>query len=193
MAYATIKICEVCDHRFIASSNVQRFCKPCKRERRKQNQAIYNHTYYMKNQESKLEGYTAYNKSEKGRASQKLRDAIRQGKIQRQPCEICQKPNADGHHEDYSKPLEVRWLCKTHHAQEHLYEPWQNELIQAGYKGEFDLKSLIEACGHVKLEVFPEQKSAWAQCCDRTNFGHKQHGATPEEALKNLWIALNKK
>jgi hypothetical protein len=41
--------------------------------------------------------------------------AKRLGWLKRQPCEVCGDPNSDGHHEDYSKPLAVTWLCRTHH------------------------------------------------------------------------------
>lgn len=39
---------------------------------------------------------------------------IRRGKIERKPCEVC-GGIAQMHHDDYSKPLAVRWLCKKHH------------------------------------------------------------------------------
>lgn len=45
--------------------------------------------------------------------------AIKNGKIRRQPCEVCGDPKVHGHHDDYSKRLEVRWLCSVHHAQVH--------------------------------------------------------------------------
>lgn len=45
--------------------------------------------------------------------------AIRQGRLVRQPCIICGDPESDGHHEDYSKPLEVIWLCRGHHIRLH--------------------------------------------------------------------------
>lgn len=48
-----------------------------------------------------------------------LNRAIASGKIKRQPCEICGKSKTDAHHDDYTKPLKVRWLCRTHHAQHH--------------------------------------------------------------------------
>jgi hypothetical protein len=49
-------------------------------------------------------------------------NAVRDGRIVRQPCEVCGKPGAQGHHDDYSKPLDVRWLCSTHHAEHHRVE-----------------------------------------------------------------------
>lgn len=45
--------------------------------------------------------------------------AIKLGILTRQPCEVCNKKNAFAHHDDYSKPLEVRWLCNFHHSEWH--------------------------------------------------------------------------
>jgi hypothetical protein len=48
-------------------------------------------------------------------------NAIRAGKLTRQPCEKCgREEGVHAHHDDYSKPLEVRWLCIAHHNEEHL-------------------------------------------------------------------------
>lgn len=44
---------------------------------------------------------------------------LRRGKLSRQPCEICGNPSTQMHHDDYSKPLAVRWLCPTHHHDLH--------------------------------------------------------------------------
>lgn len=46
-------------------------------------------------------------------------NAIRDGKLVKQPCEICQESKVQAHHDDYSKPLDVRWLCTKHHAEWH--------------------------------------------------------------------------
>jgi len=48
-------------------------------------------------------------------------NAIRDGKLTRQPCEVCGEVKAQAHHDDYSKPLDVRWLCTTHHAEWHRH------------------------------------------------------------------------
>lgn len=48
--------------------------------------------------------------------------ALRRGELVRQPCEVCGGTrNVDGHHDDYARPLEVRWLCRMHHMSLHMY------------------------------------------------------------------------
>lgn len=43
---------------------------------------------------------------------------IRARKVPIQPCEVCStKENVHKHHDDYSKPLEVRFLCDVHHGE----------------------------------------------------------------------------
>jgi hypothetical protein len=57
---------------------------------------------------------------DKCRAGEKVLGAIKTGKLKRQPCEVCgSTENIHGHHDDYEKPLEVRWLCARHHRIEH--------------------------------------------------------------------------
>ena len=43
-------------------------------------------------------------------------NATKSGKLLKQNCEVCGKKNAFAHHDDYSQPLEVRWLCNYHHS-----------------------------------------------------------------------------
>jgi hypothetical protein len=45
--------------------------------------------------------------------------AIKKGLIARGPCEVCGNPVSDAHHADYRRPIEVRWLCRQHHMEEH--------------------------------------------------------------------------
>ena len=45
--------------------------------------------------------------------------AIASGRLVRQPCEKCGEPKADAHHDDYNKPLAVRWLCRSCHSAWH--------------------------------------------------------------------------
>lgn len=45
--------------------------------------------------------------------------AIRHGVLVRLPCEVCAETPTHAHHDDYNKPLEVRWLCVSHHEALH--------------------------------------------------------------------------
>lgn len=57
---------------------------------------------------------------EKRAAHIKVGNAIRGGRLVRQPCEHCNTTErVHAHHEDYSKPLAVRWLCAACHGFEH--------------------------------------------------------------------------
>ena len=48
-----------------------------------------------------------------------FKDAVISGKLHRVPCVKCGATKAQGHHEDYSKPLVVIWLCDPCHRAEH--------------------------------------------------------------------------
>lgn len=52
-----------------------------------------------------------------------LRREVAAGRIVRQPCEVCSQPDAEAHHDDYTKPFDVRWLCQEHHRQVHAFQP----------------------------------------------------------------------
>ena len=47
---------------------------------------------------------------------------IKQGVLIRQPCEVCSTEiDVQAHHDDYTKPLDVRWLCRKHHLEHHKH------------------------------------------------------------------------
>lgn len=56
---------------------------------------------------------------EKVAAHNAVNHAIESGRLVRQPCEVCGAEPGHGHHDDYSKPLDVRWLCARCHAATH--------------------------------------------------------------------------
>jgi len=76
-----------------------------KRPERKEAQARYTKTKREKN-------------PEKYRAHTAVGNAIRDGRLKRLPCEVCGEVKAEAHHDDYSKPLDVRWLCFRHHRED---------------------------------------------------------------------------
>ncbi len=46
-------------------------------------------------------------------------NAVRDGRLQEHPCVVCGISPAQKHHPDYSKPLNIVWLCPKHHAELH--------------------------------------------------------------------------
>lgn len=78
----------------------------------------YNRQWRLKN------GYQNEAKSDllyphKRKARELLRIAVARGEVKKYPCEVCGNKRSQGHHDDYNKPLEVRWFCALHHKQLH--------------------------------------------------------------------------
>ena len=66
------------------------------------------------------ERFAGKNRELKKDAERKVHRAIKQGKIARCSCEVCGRPHALAHHEDYARPLDIIWLCTKHHSERHL-------------------------------------------------------------------------
>lgn len=56
-------------------------------------------------------------------ARKKAQAAVKVGFLIRQACEVCGEAKTEAHHDDYSKPFDVRWLCARHHAEWHRGRP----------------------------------------------------------------------
>jgi hypothetical protein len=57
--------------------------------------------------------------SDKVAAHRLVHVALLRGDLERLPCFVCAKAKAEAHHDDYSKPLDVIWLCRQHHRELH--------------------------------------------------------------------------
>jgi hypothetical protein len=92
----------------------------------------YRSSRYQKNKQSEKDGVKNWRDRnrekvrllvkkypEKYKARYLVGNAIKLGKLKRLPCEICGNLKVEGHHPDYAKPLEVKWLCKLHHDLTH--------------------------------------------------------------------------
>lgn len=91
-------------------NNYYSLCRECtKREKRK---------YYHENKHKllKAKSLRAKNYPEKLIAKDKAKYYIK--KIL--PCRVCNSNKTERHHPDYSKPLEVIFLCHEHHIQLHV-------------------------------------------------------------------------
>lgn len=88
------------------------------REKLREYNRKYNKEYRKKN------GYENEKKSRKKFWHKHLcrtrtQRAVRNGKLIKLDCEICGSKNSQAHHEDYSKHLEVIWLCPLCHKKKH--------------------------------------------------------------------------
>jgi hypothetical protein len=66
-------------------------------------------------------GYSELTEEERRRANARsyANVYVNRGQLIPQPCEGCGDPAVQMHHDDYDKPLEVRWLCIDCHLGEH--------------------------------------------------------------------------
>lgn len=58
----------------------------------------------------------------------KVNHAIKTGKLKKQPCIYCGSICVIAHHEDYTKPFNVIWMCRKHHSKYH-YNKLDKQLI----------------------------------------------------------------
>lgn len=104
-------------------------CKTCNGKDSRENYArkrkqkqIQKRAYY-KTEQGKRAHERAWNNFRINNPKYKVRlettKAILSKKLIRKPCEVCGNPKSEAHHEDYSKPLEVVWLCFKHHRERH--------------------------------------------------------------------------
>lgn len=79
---------------------------------------------YQKTENGKSKCYAAKKKwqlmnSKKRSVHVKTGNAIRDGVLSKGVCEVCGSTEVHAHHDDYDKPLRVRWLCSKHHTEWH--------------------------------------------------------------------------
>ena len=60
--------------------------------------------------------------------------AVRCGKLIKRPCIVCgATENVQAHHWDYTKPLDVDWMCEYHHGLLHsLLKKYGIEMVHEG-------------------------------------------------------------
>lgn len=57
--------------------------------------------------------YALYPEHQKARM--KVYNAVKAGKLHKLPCSVCGEIKVQAHHNDYTRPLEVLWVCVPHH------------------------------------------------------------------------------
>ena len=82
------------------------------------------HAWYIQNKVVVLRRLATEAQTIKGKARKLVRNRVQNGTLKKaRRCEMCHRQTRlDGHHDDYSKPLVVRWLCALHHKEHHMLQ-----------------------------------------------------------------------
>jgi hypothetical protein len=98
---------------------VERLC-PCGKDRVRPKQGYCRacHAACMRRNRPKQREYSDEQKR-KANCRSYAHVYLKRGKLTREPCVSCGAERAEMHHADYSKPLEVTWLCRPCHLEHH--------------------------------------------------------------------------
>lgn len=104
-------------------------CGPCESQmatdwarRNREKKRASNNKYHAERSSGRAERTANWraNHPEKRAAHQAVQTAVRNGALIKSPCQVCGRAvRIHAHHDDYSKPLDVIWLCHQHHMQRH--------------------------------------------------------------------------
>ena len=104
---------------------LQTYCKACKKlmyrewkEKQRQHYRAMRGSYYQHNKAEILDKNDIWRKQnpEKEHTICLLNSAVRRRQIEKpEQCEQCGSSNPEAHHEDYTKPYNVIWLCRSCH------------------------------------------------------------------------------
>jgi Homeodomain-like domain len=102
---------------------------------------------------------------EKVRCHSAVQTALRNGTLQRQPCVSCGATNTHAHHEDYTEPLIVLWLCplchkKAHKKGRHVTEPRTYKSKPRPLKPRHLWKSNLRKYAHLEIARAARAKGA---------------------------------
>jgi hypothetical protein len=97
----------------------------CRCEHCRQGEAAYQRDYRARNRD-RLNAYDRQPERDTRLRDDPMRRKVRgwtYDKLRRRKphpaCETCGSPKAQAHHDDYERPLNVRWLCTVCHGMEH--------------------------------------------------------------------------
>ena len=114
-----MRACGYCGREFKPRRATTRFCSKSCKSRAQVRTRLPGTVYERHGERIKAERRERYATDPEYRRKVLARVAAAKHRPERQPCERCGDPNADRHHDDYDKPLEVRWLCRSCHIKHH--------------------------------------------------------------------------
>ncbi|WDA36430.1 hypothetical protein [Sphingobium sp. YC-XJ3] len=127
-----VRACTACSAEITITEQMCKYskyvCGPCRSKaavewakRNREKKRASNNSYHARNSSRRADRTRAYRERNPAKriAHQAVQTAVRNGTLIRQLCSECGADNAHAHHDDYSRPLDVIWLCHEHHMQRH--------------------------------------------------------------------------
>jgi len=93
-----------------------------RKEYNKEKSRVYRDKYPEKVQNAKRKWIREHNLERAAHII--LKNRLRDGKVKKGLCQICKSSEVEAHHYDYTKPVNVIWLCKKHHEKIHWWLRW---------------------------------------------------------------------
>jgi len=108
--------CKICDNKHKREYHRKNKCKIYKVKKIWRN-TVNGKKYLIRNSANMRKKYP-----EKYLARLIVRNALRNGLLIKDKCSVCGEEKIHAHHNDYNKPLDIRWFCPKHHYLEHRKE-----------------------------------------------------------------------
>jgi len=151
-----------------------RYCNKCHAEHQRLNRMPYSELSDLQKKKSNARAY--------------LNTYVRRGLVKKEPCCICGNENSEGHHTDYSKPLQVAWLCRGCHRELHNNSEltdFMSSVIPPAVKEE---KAACPKCGG----PHDRGKQAYCRNCHNANMREYRKKQTAElNMLREMFKAQN--
>jgi ribosomal protein S27AE len=123
MSQGTLNKCKECTKADARAQHTRNMANPLWVAKERERQRIKERARreagrYIPSQEAK--NAWAKRNRHKIRAQHQTRAHVLRGRLKKQPCEVCGSTSVQAHHDDYTRPLDVRWLCVKHHNEHHV-------------------------------------------------------------------------
>jgi hypothetical protein len=128
-----VRACSHCDGAITVTESMARrskyVCGPCESRiatdwarRNRDKKRASNNKWHAAHSSQRASRTASWRSShpEKKAAHQAVQTAVRNRGLVKSPCQVCGRAiRIHAHHDDYSKPLDVIWLCHEHHMARH--------------------------------------------------------------------------
>lgn len=128
------KVCKACscqNSKKYYANNREKHLEVCRDWQNKNREKVQEYQRQARRRSKEVARRWIVNNPERAKAQKKLNYAVFKGELERsEKCQVCGcvHRNIQAHHYDYSKPLEVIWVCTGCHGWIHRKRPAEKEV-----------------------------------------------------------------